>query len=348
MTEDRGRAEGARALLETCGLATAWPRRGRRSRRLCDGKVTHEHIYWDQAEHPRPGRRPRPRRPPGHRRRAGARDARPRAAAQPPHPGVGAGRGGLTAGGAGVRPRAARRARAQPDAEDARARELALEALAQPPPGAVVERCDIAGSRALAAEERPPEVVEVGEVHRDLDRSGLDGDQAGRAEHGPEALGVGVGEPPRLVELGRGRIEGHGRPPEGPEHAHLAGVVPHVAGHHPAGPERAAIRAREAAGSARKFSTSPETTASALAPRRSRASTSPTSNRARRSTTLARARAICSGEGSTPVTPAGSPAASTSAVREPVPQPTSIHQPPGATPSHRTNCAATGRLQRPM
>ena len=69
MTEDRGRAEGARVLLETCGLAT------------------------ERMAHAEAVRR--------------ADEIAAAAAAQPPHPGVGAGRGGLTADGAGFRPRAA-------------------------------------------------------------------------------------------------------------------------------------------------------------------------------------------------------------------------------------------------
>ena len=63
MTEDRGLAERARALLQTCGLATQGDggrglrfadraiRRaaGRRRRRVRDARVTREHIYWVQA-----------------------------------------------------------------------------------------------------------------------------------------------------------------------------------------------------------------------------------------------------------------------------------------------------------
>ena len=73
---------------------------------------------------------------------------------------------------------------------------------------AVLGQCGaVAGCRALAAEERAPEVVEVGEDGGDVDRGDLDVVQPSCVEQGAERFGAAQREASPLVELDRGGVQ---------------------------------------------------------------------------------------------------------------------------------------------
>ena len=85
-------------------------------------------------------------------------------------------------------------------------------------------------SRPLRAEERRPEVVEVAEDGRHVDRPDLDVFEACILEQPGERVGVADREPETFIEIVGVWVELCRSIPEATDELHLAGVVPDVDG----------------------------------------------------------------------------------------------------------------------
>ena len=90
------------------------------------------------------------------------------------------------------------------------------------------ERHCVGGGRTLAAEKRPPVVIEIRKAGRYVDGSDLHAFQSRVGEENLERLRAAQRETNAFVHLCGARIELDRRVPEVPHELHLAGVIPNA------------------------------------------------------------------------------------------------------------------------